>query len=722
MYSIIWLALLSWTTVESVIPSDELSINGAKVYVAEATFGQPAPTYALRLHLTVVRPQGYQDGCEPKVKLPSSLASNGWALLTERSPNCTFGARAEAAEVLGASALLVVNTVEGIYRNRSHGDNRYDYDCSNGRGYVESIKADGGKLAGFPFSSCASSCDSGRCLLTGATSTSASSSGASSLEVCCAWDTYIGMTMSSDSAHDQASVVELPSVFLRMVDGDSLKIAAPELFLDSTSEAMLASSEVVGAASVNLYARSQAWANLSSVAMWCLGCLTAFWASWASCDDVRRKQRHLEAARRGSMEKEAHQWRKVENLQSVSGDEGHDDGSSSSINRGADYEDNDAVALELSCQHAVWFIAAASLVLVVLFYVDLYLAITVAFCGSAASSTATVVWRSPVAKILGPSRSHRVLFNSGENLWGPVTMLDAITHALGASLALIWFCTKGWWAYAFVLQDLFGCCLCVMFLSVIRLPSLSVATGLLIMAFCYDVFFVFVSPLIFHESVMVKVATGTEPTEDADMCAKYPNESACQTTALPMLLLLPRLGDFDGGYTMLGLGDIVLPGLLLSFACRFDYACVLPGSSSGGGSGGGRGGSSHRWPAYWLLVCMGYAIGLAMANAAVFLMNMGQPALLYLVPCTLGPLTLKAHRDGTLHDLWKGPREMAEDDFDISAAHATNGGSNGYGGSTDGRANSTYGTARKVDGVPLVSSSNLGKLKDEGEPLLFADI
>jgi signal peptide peptidase-like protein 2B len=455
--------------------------------------------------------------------------------------------------------------------------------------------------------------------------------------------------------------------------------------------------------------------------------LTAFWASWASCDDIRRKQRHLDAARRGNVEKDTHQWRKAGDLHDSREELDDADSSSSSSNRGADHESDGPVALELSCQHAVWFIAAASLVLVVLFYIDLYLAITVAFCGSAASSTATVVWRTPAAKVLGPSRSHRVLFNSGDNLWGPVTILDATTHALGATLALIWFCTKGWWSYAFVLQDLFGCCLCVMFLSLIRLPSLSVATGLLTMAFCYDVFFVFISPMIFHESVMVKVATGTEPTEDADMCEKYPNDSACQTTELPMLLLLPRLGSFDGGYTMLGLGDIVLPGLLLSFACRFDFACVLgkKSSSGRGGGGGGGGGSSNRWPAHWILVCMGYAVGLAMANAAVFLMNMGQPALLYLVPCTLGPLTLKAHREGTLHELWKGPREMAEDDdFGTSgAAHAANGGSSsGYGKSSDGRLSPSYGTARKVDGAPLVTSSDSGKLKDEGEPLLFADI
>lgn len=59
------------------------------------------------------------------------------------------------------------------------------------------------------------------------------------------------------------------------------------------------------------------------------------------------------------------------------------------------------------------------------------------------------------------------------------------------------------------LQDVFGVCLCLQFLNLVRLPSLSVATLLLGLAFAYDVFFVFLTPLLFGgTSVMVKVATG----------------------------------------------------------------------------------------------------------------------------------------------------------------------------------------------------------------------
>ncbi|CAN0400545.1 unnamed protein product, partial [Ectocarpus sp. 12 AP-2014] len=104
-----------------------------------------------------------------------------------------------------------------------------------------------------------------------------------------------------------------------------------------------------------------------------------------------------------------------------------------------------------------------------------------------------------------------------------------------------------------------------------------VATFLLCLAFLYDIFWVFLSPQLFGESVMVKVATGGEITQDPTFCEKYPTSDGCQVGAccvesLPMLLELPRLWDYTGGYAMLGLGDIVIPGLLLSFAHRYDLS------------------------------------------------------------------------------------------------------------------------------------------------------
>ena len=51
-----------------------------------------------------------------------------------------------------------------------------------------------------------------------------------------------------------------------------------------------------------------------------------------------------------------------------------------------------------------------------------------------------------------------------------------------------------------LLQDVFSICLGVMFLQVVRLGSIKVAATLLCAAFAYDVFFVFISPLVFGSS------------------------------------------------------------------------------------------------------------------------------------------------------------------------------------------------------------------------------
>jgi len=175
-------------TAEAVVPDAQLDLGGGShVFAASAAFGAALPASSSRLKLTLVRPLDLQDGCSPKVNLNG--VSGGWALLTQRSPNCSFEDRAVAAQGLGASLLVVANSVEGVYRNRTHADAKDDYECSRGSGYVVTKASDGGKLAGYPQSSCAAAagCDSGRCLLTGG------SDARRGLKVCCAWDTYMTM-------------------------------------------------------------------------------------------------------------------------------------------------------------------------------------------------------------------------------------------------------------------------------------------------------------------------------------------------------------------------------------------------------------------------------------------------------------------------------------------------------------------------------------------------
>jgi signal peptide peptidase-like protein 2B len=124
-----------------------------------------------------------------------------------------------------------------------------------------------------------------------------------------------------------------------------------------------------------------------------------------------------------------------------------------------------------------------------------------------------------------------------------------------------------------------------------------------------------------------------------------------------MLFTIPRLFDFTGGSSMLGLGDIVLSGLLISFAARYDEAKRFIGKSNRGGSDGSgtvNQTCSTKSKGYFPYLVIAYAVGLAMANIAVYAMKMGQPALLYLVPCCLGTMMYLAKKRG--EDLWETPK------------------------------------------------------------------
>jgi signal peptide peptidase-like protein 2B len=89
----------------------------------------------------------------------------------------------------------------------------------------------------------------------------------------------------------------------------------------------------------------------------------------------------------------------------------------------------------------------------------------------------------------------------------------------------------------------------------------------------------------------------------------------------------------------------VLPGLLAVFCRRFDVA--------------------HRLPlarAYFPPCVAGYGAGLLLTYCALWFSwfgDEGQPALLYLVPCTLGTVSALAAARGQLASLWHNDFEAA---------------------------------------------------------------
>jgi len=485
--------------------------------------------------------------------------------------------------------LIVYNSLKGIYRGRQYGEPKEDYECSNGEGWVQNVVSPVWSDENQP-EECTqdSKCSSGKCILTNVTDTDKGT------KSCCAWDLYVNI----GGTPEQATAVRIPVAFITMADADGL-------FANSDLED--------GVLQAAVYLRPWSYYNPASFLLWALGVVTAAFGAWHGAGDLRKKVQLLDSG-------------EAPNSRIKQPEDDSDDFRDQSMN--------------LTPWHTVGFIVMASGMLVLLYYFDITLLVTVMYCVSCAAAVAMVVLRPLLVRLLGPQAWAPLCPVPAALGGGQLGLADGLALAGGPALAAWWFHVRDTAGYAWALQDLFGCALCVLFLSVIRLPNIKVATALLGMAFCYDIFFVFISPLVFGSSVMVQVATGGEAEADPTYCEKYPDDSKCSSgEQLPMLLLLPRINDFHGGEAMLGLGDIVLPGLLLAFACRYDTGRRLTLRDGG----------------YFPLMVFGYALGLMMADAAVYVMDMGQPALLYLVPCTLGVFCWKARKAGELRAMWEGP-------------------------------------------------------------------
>lgn len=149
---------------------------------------------------------------------------------------------------------------------------------------------------------------------------------------------------------------------------------------------------------------------------------------------------------------------------------------------------------------------------------------------------------------------------------GRFTGAELFSFSLALSIVCIWVLTGHW-----LLMDAMGMGLCVAFIAFVRLPSLKVSTLLLTGLLLYDVFWVFFSSYIFSTNVMVKVAT--RPAENPmGLVARKLNLGSFREPPklnLPGKLVFPSIHN-SGHFSMLGLGDIVMPGLLLCFVLRYD--------------------------------------------------------------------------------------------------------------------------------------------------------
>uniref|UniRef100_A0A0B7AK20 PA domain-containing protein n=1 Tax=Arion vulgaris TaxID=1028688 RepID=A0A0B7AK20_9EUPU len=254
----------------------------------------------------------------------------------------------------------------------------------------------------------------------------------------------------------------------------------------------------------------------------------------------------------------------------------------------------------------IWFVLICGIILLLYFFYDymVYFFIAV-FC---------IVGSYSLYKCLLPLWSMVLPINYGI----PINRLPCIRQKVKLrSFLLLMPCLtiSIFWAiqrhatYAWILQDLLGATFCINIIHTLRLPNLKVIAILLILLLVYDVFFVFITPLFTSDgkSIMESVATGGRSNSKE---------------SLPMVFLLPILFDspirqcMGHNFSLLGFGDVIIPGLLVAYNAAFDMK------------------SGNRM-VYFICSSVGYFVGMIICITSLVYMKSGQPALLYLVPGTL---------------------------------------------------------------------------------------
>ncbi|KAL3809392.1 hypothetical protein ACHAXA_007871 [Cyclostephanos tholiformis] len=232
--------------------------------------------------------------------------------------------------------------------------------------------------------------------------------------------------------------------------------------------------------------------------------------------------------------------------------------------------------------------------------------------------TRSVSVRHPLPKFIG-----------GESPW--VWKLNCIVADILAFIGSSFFVCRYFITRHWTMNNVMGICFCLQGIERFSLGTYRIAAILLVGLFFYDIFWVF------GTDVMVTVAKSL----DGPIKILFPRS----------LVEDPVSGRLD--MSLLGLGDIVLPGFFLALLLRFDaHVAKLPVFPTNIHA-------SFPKP-YFHSGLLGYVIGLSTTLYVMIVFEAAQPALLYLVPACLGSSLLCAFVRGELKELFDYSEEEEE--------------------------------------------------------------
>ncbi|XP_017404790.1 signal peptide peptidase-like 2C [Cebus imitator] len=272
---------------------------------------------------------------------------------------------------------------------------------------------------------------------------------------------------------------------------------------------------------------------------------------------------------------------------------------------GAQQEDDEDIPVDFTpAMTGMVITVSCSLMLLLYFFYDYFVYVMIGIF-SLGAGTGLYSCLSPLVRCLPLHQYQRPPHGLRASLPLPLLLLASLC----TTVIVFWVAYRNKDPWAWLLQDALGISYCLFILHRVRLPTLKNCSSFLLALLAFDVFFVFITPFFTKtgESIMVQVAAG-------------PAESSSHEK-LPMVLRVPRLRVSaltlcDQPFSILGFGDIVVPGFLVAYCCRFDVQV-------------------RSRQVYFAACTVAYAVGLLLTFMAMVLMQMGQPALLYLVSSTL---------------------------------------------------------------------------------------
>ncbi|XP_034447544.1 minor histocompatibility antigen H13 isoform X4 [Hippoglossus hippoglossus] len=191
-----------------------------------------------------------------------------------------------------------------------------------------------------------------------------------------------------------------------------------------------------------------------------------------------------------------------------------------------------------------------------------------------------------------------------------------------SSVVGVWYVLKKHW----IANNLFGLAFALNGVELLHLNNVSTGCILLWGLFVYDVFWVF------GTNVMVTVAKSFE----APIKLVFPQD-----------LLEKGLGASN--FAMLGLGDIVIPGIFIALLLRFDVSLKKNSRT------------------YFYSSFLAYIFGLGLTIFVMHTFKHAQPALLYLVPACVGFPVVVALVKGELTEMFRYEETPPEEEEEAAA-------------------------------------------------------